>query len=306
MFVPGMQPIGAAAIGAGAGALTNKEDPWMGAMMGGMGAFGGANLASGVAGMGASTVAPDALAAANASSDPIMAVTASKDAATAAGTAAPTATEAAGAGLQNSMNNPQGLAATMGGTTPALKATAAAAAPAFYQGVEEGTDGKPKEEAARNYRYDANPTGGTRTGEHESSEREWFDPHYTPMARGGLVAAYAKGGAVALRQNGFVVPADVVSMIGNGSSNAGLEALAKTLNAQPLDGPGDGLSDDIPAHIDGRSPARVARQEAYVAPEDVERAGGAKRLYALMDRVRRQAHGTSRQQRPVDLREALA
>lgn len=306
MMVPGMQPLGAAAIGAGAGALTNKEDPWGGAMMGGIGAFGGANIASGLQGLGATAVSPEAMAAANASTDPIMSVAASKDAATAAGATVPAGTEAAGAGLQNAMNNPQGLATAMGGTTPALKAGAAAAAPAFYQQVEPGDEWKPKSEGERKYNYEAGYTGGTQTGADPSSERTWFTPRYTPMAQGGLVAAYAAGGEVAMEENGFVIPADVVSMVGNGSSNAGLEALARTLGAQPLDGPGDGLSDDIPARINGKTPARVARQEAYLSPAQVERAGGAQKLYALMDRVRHQAHGTPRQQRPVDLREALA
>lgn len=306
MMVPGMQPIGAAAIGAGAGALTNKEDPWMGAMMGGIGAFGGANLASGAAGLGGTAVSPDALAAANASADPIMSVTAAKDAATAAGTTAPTGSAAMGAGLQNAMNNPQGLANTMGGTMPALKAAGAAAAPGLYQQVEAGEEWRPRTEGERKYRYDAGYTGGTQTGPDASSERRWYTPSYTPLAHGGLVAAYAAGGSVAMKEGGFVVPADVVSMVGNGSSNAGLEALHRKLGAQPLDGPGDGLSDDIPASIDGHTPARVARQEAYIPPENVARAGGAKRLYALMDRVRRQAHGTTEQQRPVSLDEALA
>lgn len=115
---------------------------------------------------------------------------------------------------------------------------------------------------------------------------------------------YAAGGEVTLAEGGFIIPADVVSMVGNGSSNAGLEALAQ-LGAQPIDGPGDGQSDDIPASIDGKRPARLARQEAYLPPEAVRAAGGARKLYKMLDRVRTMAHGKSQQQRPVDLREAL-
>lgn len=115
---------------------------------------------------------------------------------------------------------------------------------------------------------------------------------------------YAAGGEVTLAEGGFIIPADVVSMVGNGSSNAGLEALAQ-LGAQPIDGPGDGQSDDIPASIDGKRPARLARQEAYLPPEAVRAAGGARKLYKMLDRVRTMAHGKSQQQRPVELREAL-
>lgn len=109
----------------------------------------------------------------------------------------------------------------------------------------------------------------------------------------------AEGGAVGMAEGGFVIPADVVSMIGNGSSDAGLEALAKHLGAQPIDGPGDGMSDSIPASIDGLQPAAVARQEAYLTPEQVQAVGGEDKLYELLERVRQQAHGTTKQQRPV-------
>jgi hypothetical protein len=51
-MIPGMQPFGLSAMqagilaGAGTGALLNKKDPLMGAVMGGMGGYGGANLAT--------------------------------------------------------------------------------------------------------------------------------------------------------------------------------------------------------------------------------------------------------------------
>lgn len=129
---------------------------------------------------------------------------------------------------------------------------------------------------------------------------------YTRLAGGGIVQAFANGGEVQLSEGGFVIPADVVSMIGNGSSSAGLETLGTMLGAVPLDGQGDGMSDDIPASIDGHAPARVARQEAYLPPERVQRLGGAKKLYSVLERVRQQAHGKTEQQRPVDLRKAFA
>jgi hypothetical protein len=44
----------------------------------------------------------------------------------------------------------------------------------------------------------------------------------------------------------------------------------------------------------------------YVPPKTVEGAGGAKKLYAMMDEVRKQATGNKRQIKPVNLKKALA
>jgi len=58
-----------------------------------------------------------------------------------------------------------------------------------------------------------------------------------------------------------------------------------------LKGPGDGVSDNIPATIGGRQPARLADGEFVVPARIVSELGngstdaGAKRLYAMMDRV---------------------
>jgi hypothetical protein len=101
--------------------------------------------------------------------------------------------------------------------------------------------------------------------------------------------ALAKGGEF-LKDGSFVIDARTVSEIGNGSSNAGMEILAQ-LGGRPVDGPGDGVSDDVPAMIEGGQEARVARDEVIFDPETVKAIGGgsakkgADRLYALMDRA---------------------
>jgi hypothetical protein len=121
------------------------------------------------------------------------------------------------------------------------------------------------------------------------------------FASGGLAGDGMESGA-------FVIPADVVSAAGNGSTQAGLRALGQAIpGLQAIQGPGDGLSDSIPTHIDGKKPAAVADGEAYISPDNVRRVGsgnatrGAQRLYSLMDRVRHAAHGSSQQQKPVEL-----
>jgi hypothetical protein len=100
----------------------------------------------------------------------------------------------------------------------------------------------------------------------------------------------ARGGSINMRDGAFVVDARTVSELGNGSSNAGMELLAR-LGGRPLHGPGDGVSDSIPARIGGRQEARVARDEVIMPPEAVRRIGkgsearGTKKLYALMNKA---------------------
>jgi hypothetical protein len=123
---------------------------------------------------------------------------------------------------------------------------------------------------------------------------------------------YEEGGTVALQSGGFVIPADVVAALGAGSSSAGLELLAQRLGAKPIAGKGHGQSDDIPATIDGTQEARVARDEMVLDAEQVARIGGgdpkkgAKKLYDMMSKVRKQATGSPKQMRPVNVDKVLS
>jgi hypothetical protein len=68
-----------------------------------------------------------------------------------------------------------------------------------------------------------------------------------------------------------------------------------------LKGPGDGMSDDIPAVIGKRQPARLADGEFVVPADVVSHLGngstdaGAKKLYAMMDKVRTARTGKKKQ-----------
>lgn len=98
---------------------------------------------------------------------------------------------------------------------------------------------------------------GDRVGAHQTVN---MAPHY-PMQ--GMYQGYAEGGH-----------------LGDYSDGGRL-----------LKGPGDGVSDDIPAQIGARQPARLADGEFVVPARIVSELGngstdaGAKRLYAMMDRV---------------------
>ncbi len=123
------------------------------------------------------------------------------------------------------------------------------------------------------------------------------------LADGGLMGL-AKGG---MKSGGFVVPADVVSMIGEGNTDAGYSRIKSMIpGATAIKGKDGGQADTVKTHIEGKQPARVAHGEMYIPPETVKRMGGAKKLYAMMDRVREQATGSKKQIKPVSLKRAMA
>jgi hypothetical protein len=122
----------------------------------------------------------------------------------------------------------------------------------------------------------------------------------TGLKAGGL-AGLGRGG---LRDGAFIVPADVVAHLGNGSNDAGQKILARGLGARPIKGKGDGMSDSIPTSIEGKQPARVADGEAYIPPEVVKKVGS-KRLYAMMDKIRQARTGTKKQAPEVNPRQFM-
>jgi hypothetical protein len=140
--------------------------------------------------------------------------------------------------------------------------------------------------------------GYSDTGGYSDSPADTSD-----FARGGLMGL-AKGG---MRSGGFVIPADVVSMIGEGNTDAGYARIKSMVpGATAIKGKDGGQADTVKTSIEGKQPARVAHGEMYIPPETVKRMGGAKKLYAMMDRVRQQATGSKKQIKPVSLKRAMA
>jgi hypothetical protein len=99
---------------------------------------------------------------------------------------------------------------------------------------------------------------------------------------------YSAGGELQIADGGFIVDARSVAEGGRGYTDAGFDEFKK-LGGVPIKGPGNGVSDSIPARIGGTQPARVAAGEVYMPPEAVRRIGkgnpkhGADRLYAMMN-----------------------
>ena len=78
-----------------------------------------------------------------------------------------------------------------------------------------------------------------------------------------------------------------------------------------LGGKTDGMADKIPAKIDDKQQAKLSHGE-FVIPSDVVSAlgsgnssAGAKVLYDMMDRIRKHAHGTTKQIKPANLKKTL-
>jgi hypothetical protein len=76
-------------------------------------------------------------------------------------------------------------------------------------------------------------------------------------------------------------------------------------NPRLLKGPGDGMSDNIPATISGRQPARLADGEFVIPADVVSHLGngstdaGAKQLHAMMDKVRKARTGNPKQGKEI-------
>lgn len=90
-------------------------------------------------------------------------------------------------------------------------------------------------------------------------------------------------------------------MAGGGLSSLG----SYSDGGRMLKGPGDGMSDDIPAQIGKHQPARLADGEFVVPADVVSHLGngstdaGAKRLYGMMDKVRQARTGNKKQGKQI-------
>lgn len=91
-----------------------------------------------------------------------------------------------------------------------------------------------------------------------------------------------------------------------GIMHSSLGGYAAGGNPRLLKGPGDGMSDNIPATINGRQPARLADGE-FVVPADVvshlgngSTEAGAKQLHGMMDKVRSARTGNKKQGKEIN------
>jgi hypothetical protein len=93
--------------------------------------------------------------------------------------------------------------------------------------------------------------------------QRFFDPRYTRQAAEGGLMSIPNTVQSTLTNNGLRDPNSSVQMYAGGGHLGGYSD-----GGRMLKGPGDGMSDDIPASIAGRQPARLANEE-FVIPADV-------------------------------------
>jgi hypothetical protein len=284
-------------IGLGMGGLeTVRTGSLEKGLMAGLGAYGGAGLAGGLAAAGAAspTAAAQALgtpAATGAGSQAAMLASqnagfgqAGIDAlASSAGTAvgaAPVATNVLSAGA-NALGTEAGRSAAlsaMGGGAQAAKYGLAALSPTMQVDPAAPYDGG---KANYEYTYDPNTSSYTQV------------PVGTRDKMGRTPSYYAVGGPIEEMSDRN----QMQTMMANGGqmfARGGVSHLGDYSDGgRLLKGPGDGVSDSIPATIANKRPARLADGEFVVPARIVSELGngsteaGARKLYAMMDRVQK-------------------
>jgi hypothetical protein len=131
-----------------------------------------------------------------------------------------------------------------------------------------------------------NMMGKQRRAQQGNPRQYTYDPQsqqYSEVQQGNPVPAYAMGGSLGSYSDG----------------------------GRMLKGPGDGMSDNIPATIGGKQPARLADGEFVVPADVVSHLGngstdaGAKQLYAMMDKIRAARTGTKKQGKQINPRKFM-
>ena len=264
-------------VGLGIGGLETARTGSLGkGLMAGLGAYGGAGLGAGLMSAGAQAGVTQSAAEAARLGLPATQTT-----------AAMTPTAQLGAGIQ-SLGTEAGRSAAMsamGGGMNAARYGMAAATPAMMgqepqQVPYAGGGPNPFE-----YDYDQSTQRYTRvpTG---TRQRDMLSPTtgMPMMASGGPVQDMSdRNTALTLMADGGqMYAAGGVSHLGDYSDGGRL-----------LKGPGDGVSDSIPATIADKRPARLADGEFVVPARIVSELGngstdaGARKLYAMMDRIQK-------------------
>ncbi len=243
----------------------------------GLGAYGGAGLAGGLMGAGVQNIAsstPMAEQLAAASGDATAGVATQNQLAQASGF------DKLGAGIKG-LGTSEGLSNftnNAGGISGIAKSGLAGIAPMLMAEDKSTPPAASDKDMGQRYAYDPGTTtpfpepnvpraGSPEQGQSFGKEQRYFTPGYRKIGADEAKSIYgfAQGG---------------VSHLGDYSDGGRL-----------LRGPGDGVSDSIPAVIGKKQPARLADGEFVVPARIVSELGngsteaGARKLYAMMDRI---------------------
>ena len=312
-----------AAMGGGSAALTGG-DPLKGALLGGLTGGAGAGISGALGGAGAAGTE-----AALATAGTELGTQAATQAVTPAATgiaglpAAGTPTSFGAFGEPAMANSPAATMADPTGLAQAqLNLNAANTIPStggtFTQGMQRFASDPMASLKANQFTAAGAGLAGAIGGREEMKGPEEYDG---PLKRfkfnpSTYRAAFAEGGIANLAAGGYDRMVGEDPMYMSNMASGGISDLGSysdyARGGRMLKGPGDGMSDSIPASIDGKRPARLARDE-FVVPTDVVSGlgngssdAGAKQLYAMMDRVRQARTGRKSQGREINPRQYMA
>jgi len=309
-----------AAIGLGVGGVQAlRTGNLMEGVKAGLGAYGGAGLATGLIGAGAANTAGTAGA---------FGGSAAGDAAVAGGNAAagaPSFTTNLSNNLSNMGEGVKGLgtsqgwsnlaANTPGGAMGVAKSGLAGLAPMMMAEPEAPPPTAPDRDMGQRYAYNATPTTPSpqpdvpRAGSPEQfqsfgKEQRFFTPSYTKINadQAKSLYGYAEGGGVDFKYDPSTQQFETAGQnpepqghadggLSHAYAGGGYNLGDYSDGGRLLRGPGDGVSDSIPAVIGKKQPARLADGEFVVPARIVSELGngsteaGARKLYAMMDRI---------------------
>jgi len=231
----------------------------------------GAGYDTGVAkALSATGATPASLAATPAAATPAVAAAAPVDAAAAAQKANEAAFKAMSPMDRMSAMGRGATLENVGSWASANKGQALGLAAPFIANMmkQPKYDEEEDSDPGQQYTYQSNPTAPTPQPDPYGREQTYFKPRYVNAAAGG-------------------------AMRGLPSAESSLGSYSAGGRGRLLRGPGDGVSDSIPAVIGNKQPARLADGEFVIPARIVSELGngsteaGAKQLYAMMDRIQR-------------------
>ncbi len=155
------------------------------------------------------------------------------------------------------------------GTFGAKTTLGAAALPLLMGDDKKQEEVKTDSDPGQQYTFQANATTPTPTPDPFGREQKYYNQQYVARAAGGGM------------------------MASGGISDAGYNLGGYSDGGRLLRGPGDGVSDSIPAVIGKKQPARLADGEFVIPARIVSELGngsteaGARKLYAMMDRIQK-------------------
>ena len=332
-----------AAMGGGSAALTGG-DPLKGALLGGLTGGAGAGIGGALGGSAAAgTEAALATAGTEAATNAAMAqalpastmvanpITATGLTPIPAGQSFAQASQLANttSGVNAAMNQAFPLSANAGisglpaaSTSPFLPTAPSVVppppAPTFGEGMAKFASDPMASLQANKFTAAASGLAGAMGGREDPYSPEEYNG---PLKRFRLssdyrgVTPYAEGGITDLTAGGYDRMVGEEPMYPQAMARGGISNLGSysdyARGGRMLKGPGDGMSDSIPASIGGKRPARLATEEFVVPADVVSHLGngssdaGAKQLYAMMDKVRKARTGRKSQGREINPRKYM-